>query len=74
MFHINISRKTIQFLIFLVDLLAYLLSVWLALFVRRLALPSFQYWYEHVKMFLPVIFYGICAMYLFGLWFYRVLF
>lgn len=68
MFLKHLSRKTIQFTLFLLDLLCALAAVWLALFIRKLEIPSLHFWFYHVKAFVPVFFYAICAMYLVGLY------
>lgn len=62
------SRKTIQFILFLFDLFAFLLAIFSSLLLRRLSIPSVNDWVYHIKMFFPVIFYAICTMYLLGLY------
>lgn len=62
----RLSRITIQKILCVVDILAAFFSIWLALFVRNLAFPSFEYWWQHVLYFLPFFFFGICTLYLEG--------
>ena len=64
----HLTRKSIQFTLFLLDLLCALTAVWIALFLRKLEIPSLNFWFYHVKAFIPVFFYAICAMYLAGLY------
>lgn len=68
MFFKHFSRKKIQFTLFIIDLIVALFAVWFSLFMRKLQIPSFKYWIYHVKAFIPVFFYAICAMYLAGLY------
>lgn len=62
------QRKTKQFLLFLLDMLAFIIAIYVALLVRKLNWPTMQDWLYHVKMFIPIICYGIPFMYLFGLY------
>lgn len=68
MFFKRFSRKKIQFTLFIIDLIILLFSVWLSLLTRKFQIPSCKYWIFHVKAFIPVFFYAICAMYLAGLY------
>ena len=62
------NRKTIQFILFLFDLFAFSLSIFCSLLLRRFAIPSVYDCLIHIKLFLPVVFYAVCAMYLLGLY------
>ena len=68
MAYINISRKKTQFILFLFDLLAFLVAIWGSLVLRHFNLPDFTAWLRHIKLFFPILFYAICAMYLLGLY------
>lgn len=62
------SRKTIQKILCIFDILSAFLAVYLSLLIRNLTFPSFAYWWKHVLVFLPLFFFGICFLYLEGLY------
>lgn len=64
----RLSRKTIQRILCLVDILSAFVAIWLALFLRNFSLPSFSYWWHHVTLFAPLFLLGICIFYLAGLY------
>ena len=57
------SRKRNQFTIFLVDLLILVASLFLTLLVRKMAMPTFSNFLNHLLSFLPIWFVWILAMY-----------
>lgn len=62
------SRKALQFFLCFLDLLCALLSIWLTLFIRNAKYPTYEYWWQHVKIFTPLFLFAICFMYLEGLY------
>lgn len=59
-----LGRRALQRILLLLDIACAFAAVWLSLLFRKLELPSFEYWLQHVVYFLPLFVYAVCAMYL----------
>lgn len=62
------SRKRTQFFVMLVDLVLLIVSVWVALSIRSLRLPSRAAFFLHLRAFAPVILADIVFIYLVNLY------
>lgn len=62
------SSKRIQFLIFLFDLIFIFTSLFLALLIRNQEIPSLDYYYKHIPLFLPNFICWIVLMYTMNLY------
>ncbi len=63
-----IQRKRIQHLLFIVDIVICILSLFAAMFLRFDEIPTKQNYIAHLKIFIPVIISWILSMYIFYLY------
>lgn len=63
-----IQRKRIQHLLFIVDIVICILSLFVAMFLRFDEIPTKQNYIAHLKIFIPVIISWILSMYIFYLY------
>lgn len=63
-----VQRKHIQHLMFFIDIVFCISSLFLALFIKYNKCPTFQEYLIHLKIFIPVIISWILSMYIFYLY------
>ena len=63
-----VQRKHIQHLMFFIDIVFRISSLFLALFIKYNKCPTFQEYLIHLKIFIPVIISWILSMYIFYLY------
>lgn len=63
-----IQRKRIQHLLFIVDIVICILSLFVAMYLRFDEIPTKQNYIAHLKIFIPVIISWILSMYIFYLY------